>query len=113
MQKTPRHVVGIKSLVDAVCGEHCRQWQRAARQAFGQTNKVGQDGGLLVRKHAAGTAKAGGNLIDHQMHVVVTAQRTHLIQVAGVMHGHACSALHQGLHDQRCGTGVVLLQPDL
>ena len=68
---------------------------------------------MLVRKHRSCAAKAGGNFIDHQMHLIAVAQRTHLLQVTGIVHGHAGGTLHHRFDNQRRGAGVVLLQPDL
>ena len=62
-----------------------------------------------MRKHSACAAKAGRNFIYYQMHFKTAAQGTHALQVAGIVHDHAGSALHQRFDDQGCGVGMVLL----
>ncbi|MNV28823.1 hypothetical protein D3C71_1200260 [compost metagenome] len=66
-----------------------------------------------MRKHGARAAKAYGDLVHHQVHVIAAAQRARQAQVVGVVHGHARSTLHQRFNNECGGGGVVLLQPGL
>ena len=111
MQKAPRHIVVVERGVHRIGGEHGRQRQCAACEAFGQANEIRPDSGLLVGEHGARAAKAHGDFVYHQVHLVAAAQRTCQAQVFGVVHRHAGRALHQGLDDEGCGGCVVFLQP--
>ena len=65
---------------------------------------------LLMRKQSTGSTKAHGNFIGDPVDLVLITQATHGHQILGVVHGHACSPLHQGLEDEGCGLFVVLSQ---
>ena len=113
MQKSPRRIGAVEGLVDRVGREDGGQRQGTAGQPLREADEIGRDPRLLVGKQAAGAAKAGGNLIDDQVHLVAVAQDAGLAQVGRVVHHHAGGALDQRLHDQGRSLGVVLLEPAL
>ncbi len=58
MQEAARDVVVVEGLVNLVRGQHHRQRQVAAGDAFGQAEKVGRDAGLLAGEQRSGAPEA-------------------------------------------------------
>ena len=110
MQETARRGVAVERGVDLVGRQHGRQRQVAARDALGQADEIGADGGLLNGEHGAGAAETHGNLIGNQVHSIFRAQFPGPLEIDRVIHRHPCRALHQRFDDESGRFGGVLDQ---
>ena len=55
---------------------------------------------MLAGEHLAGAAESGGHFIGNQEHVVLGAELTNPLQIAGRGGQHACCGLHERLDDE-------------
>ena len=78
---------------DIIVGSHSRQRHYAAAQSLAQDKDVGLHGFMLHREHIAGTGKTGLDFVGHEQDIVLGADLTHLLQVAGRRHDDAGFAL--------------------
>ena len=108
MQKAADRGVVVKSAVDGVGGEHDRERQVAAGNAFGQAQEIGADAGLFMREEGAGAAAADGDFVADQVHFVAVAQCARQSEIFRVVHEHAAGALNERFDDQR---GNVFVMP--
>ena len=87
-------------LVDRLAGEHGRERQVAAGEAFAARHQVGRDVDVVDRPHATGAADAGCHLVDDHESPELVAQRAHAAHERRVMGEHATGCLHERLdHD--------------
>ncbi len=77
-------ILGIERGVDRGGGQHRRQRQEAAGQAFRQAQEVRRDAGLLAGEQRAGAAEADRDLVGDQMHVEFVAERAQAGQIRRV-----------------------------
>jgi hypothetical protein len=86
--------------------------QVPAGQRLADAHDIGCDARVLGGEELPRPAEPGGDLVEHQQHVVGQAQRPQHVQVAGVVEAHATRALHDRLDDHRRQlVGVRLDQP--
>ncbi len=86
--------------------------QVPAGQRLADAHDVGRDARVLGGEERTRPAEPGGDLVEHQQHVVGEAQLAQHVQVAGVVEAHAACALDDRLDDHRGQlVGVRLDQP--
>ena len=86
--------------------------QVPAGQRLADAHDVGRDARVLRGEELPRPAEPGGDLVEHQQHVVGQAQFAQHVQVAGVVEAHAACTLHDGLDDHRGQlVGMCLDQP--
>ena len=109
-ERAQGRVVVVERLVHLVGGQAGGQRQVTTGQGLGQAQEVRADARLFTREHRAGAAKAHGDLVVDQVHVIAVAGLTQQLEVHRVVHAHAASALDQWLDDHGADGGVMLGQ---
>ena len=96
--------------VDFVGGQRRGQRHVAAGQSFADRHQVRRDSLMLAGEHLAGAAESGGHFIGNQEHVVLGAELTNPLQIAGRGGQHACCGLHERLDDEAGQFAVTIFE---
>ena len=84
------------------------QAEVSAGECFADAHDVGADASVVGGEQLAGPAESGGDLIEHEQHVVPPADLPQVGQIARIVEAHpACALYHRLDDDGRQFVGVI------